>query len=620
MNPHNWTSSGRDGGRAVRWFAGVVAICATLGTPAAAATISGLARYYSNGAPIAGAQLQLTGPTSASTVTDATGSFAFDVAADTTWTLAATKSQNSNGGISALDAVYALEAAANLRTLDARQALACDVTGNGTVSALDAAYILELIVGLIPRLPVAEQCSSDWLFLPDATAVDGEQTAAPLITGSACQLATLSYSPLTSSAPNQNLVGILFGDCTGNWQPSAAAPTPASPTPTATVTATVTDIATPTPTPSPADTATPTASASNTPTASATASPTATPTRTATITATLPVGATATRTRTPTNTPVPTASATATFTSGPRPLGNVTLVGSPTPCSDAWCYGVDVSCPSLAQVAHATLKVGEPTGGPPRGTILFAAGFTGTALWETWGTDAPRVLGELQAAGFRTVQLGWSSTWYLGASFLLEGEAKLACRPASVARWVYDNLYTPDAGTAFCGAGDSNGASQIAYALTQYGLADLFAAVELDGGPNWARIDIGCLRTDPTNSALWYSLNARSNTDWGFGYPSDGSGPCAAQRWVYTSQFQAASLAYGGWPYVYPKTMMHFLFGQQDITSTAGHGRYYHDLLVRSGSPLVQLDVVPNTPHTVVSTTTGANAIRDVLLNECVTH
>src|SRR6185295_14155862 len=95
------------------------------------------------------------------------------------------------------------------------------------------------------------------------------------------------------------------------------------------------------------------------------------------------------------------------------------------------------------------------------------------------------------------------------------------------------------------------------------------------------------------------------------------TGPCAQRNTQFRTIFQNASLAYGNWPYFYPRTMLHFLYGDQDHTTTADHGRYYYDLLKAAGSPLLQFNVVPSTPHTVVSNTTGANMIRDALLNEC---
>jgi hypothetical protein len=226
-------------------------------------------------------------------------------------------------------------------------------------------------------------------------------------------------------------------------------------------------------------------------------------------------------------------------------------------------------------------------------------------------------LNELRAAGFRTVQIRWGANWFGGAFQQLEGQAKLACRPASVARWVHDNLAANPSGTAFCASGNSNGASQLSYALAQYGLADLFSAVELDGGPNWSRLDYACLQDDPTYQSLWFPLSERNIADWSFGYPYAGTGPCATQDIASRDKFQEASIAYGAWKYYYPKTMVWFLFGELDNTTTAAHGKFFHQYLEQKGTPLLQMDIISGTDHIVAETPNGANAIRDVLINEC---
>lgn len=124
-----------------------------------------------------------------------------------------------NRAVSSLDAAYALQAAVGSRVLDAHQFLACDVTGNGRVTSLDAARILQFAVGIIPRLPVAERCGSDWLFLPEPAPVANQTVVQPVITETTCELGRIEYDPLAGIATEQNFTAILFGDCTGNWRP-----------------------------------------------------------------------------------------------------------------------------------------------------------------------------------------------------------------------------------------------------------------------------------------------------------------------------------------------------------------------------------------------------------------
>jgi hypothetical protein len=111
--------------------------------------------------------------------------------------------------------------------LSPEQQMACDATGNGAISALDASRILQLKVGLITTLPVADatHCNSDWAFNPTPVAAPNQMVTPYLTTSTGCQRGRISYQPLVAPASGQDFVAILYGDCTGNWQP-APTPTP----------------------------------------------------------------------------------------------------------------------------------------------------------------------------------------------------------------------------------------------------------------------------------------------------------------------------------------------------------------------------------------------------------
>jgi hypothetical protein len=135
------------------------------------------------------------------------------------------KTGDFDDGVSALDAAFILQFLVSLRSLDAQQQLACDVTGNGSLSALDAALILQFEVGIIDRFPAATLCDSDWLFLPVPTPVPNGMSIQPQVMPTPCQRGAVAYSPqLTASAANQNFLGMLLGDCTGNWHPTTPTP------------------------------------------------------------------------------------------------------------------------------------------------------------------------------------------------------------------------------------------------------------------------------------------------------------------------------------------------------------------------------------------------------------
>lgn len=303
------------------WWSVAAIVVAILGgvVPAdAQSALSGQVRYYCGGATVPDVTLSLSGAGQLSARTNDDGAFAFAEPGAGDWQLTASKQGDQGAGISAVDATYALEHVVGLRQLDAQQLLACDVTGDGSVSSLDAARILQFIVGMMDRFPVATSCGSDWAFVPDPSSAPNQRLVPPQM-GPGCQAGAIAWEPLETPVEGQDFLAVLFGDCTGNWQPPAS-PTPTSPptTPPDTATPTPTDevTATPTPTatPEPSDTASPTPTESATPTHSATPVNTATPTRTGTATVTPSVTRTSTPPSTPTRTPTFTRTGTRTAT------------------------------------------------------------------------------------------------------------------------------------------------------------------------------------------------------------------------------------------------------------------------------------------------------------------
>ncbi len=302
-----------------------------------------------------------------------------------------------------------------------------------------------------------------------------------------------------------------------------------------------------------------------------------------------------------------------------RPLGQVTVISGPTACGGKTCYELDVACSELQESSRFMLRVVNASATvPARGTILFFGGGRGTTPWDG-AAEARRVLSELRAAGFRTVVLQWTSAfgWSKSATGWHVGHGRLACRPATAARWVYDNLFTPSATTAYCTTGQSGGSTQVGYMIAQYGLADIISAAVLTGGPPHSRLDLGCLKYDPANQSAWFDEGGSAGLiDEGFGYTAD-LGPCTSSNWSFRKRFQEASIAYGDWQYNYPRTMVWFLLGAQDNTASVGQYAFFQQRLLAAGSPFVRFNTIPNTGHGVQGTPEGANMIRDIMLNEC---
>jgi len=179
--------------------------------------------YYGSAMPVSAVTVQMQGGTPLAVDTDGSGQFAFSGVAAGAWQVQPQKSGGGAGAVSALDAVYVLQAAVGQRTLTPEQQMACDVSGNALVSALDAVYILQYQVGLITQFPVAQTCGSDWVFMPSASTASNQVVMQPQMSAGTCRAGAIAFDPLVGQATGQNFEALLFGDCTGNWQPSGGA-------------------------------------------------------------------------------------------------------------------------------------------------------------------------------------------------------------------------------------------------------------------------------------------------------------------------------------------------------------------------------------------------------------
>jgi sugar lactone lactonase YvrE len=196
-------------------------------TPTPVVSLSGLIRYHGSGVAVNAVLVQLQndaqgGGGSASTMTaqtDASGRFTLTGIGNGDWQIAPEKTGGIGTAVTPLDAVHALQVTLGQRTLDAEQLLACDVNGDRRVSAIDAVLMLQFKLGLISAFPVAQACNSDWAFSPEPEPASFQEISQPQPASSNCQVGAIAYHPLTTSVANQNFSAVLFGDCSGNWQP-----------------------------------------------------------------------------------------------------------------------------------------------------------------------------------------------------------------------------------------------------------------------------------------------------------------------------------------------------------------------------------------------------------------
>ena len=179
-------------------------------------------RYYSNDLPVSGITVHATDSASATfAATDASGHYVLTDPPTQNLLVYADRGGGIGNAVSALDASYVLQYVAGLHPLSAEQSLACDVTGSGSLSALDATLLLQYATGLITSFPVTTACQSDWLFIPTPAAAPNQTLIQPQPDPTACVAGAIEYSTLTASLDQQNFSALVFGDCTGNWQPPA---------------------------------------------------------------------------------------------------------------------------------------------------------------------------------------------------------------------------------------------------------------------------------------------------------------------------------------------------------------------------------------------------------------
>jgi hypothetical protein len=112
-----------------------------------------------------------------------------------------------NGAITSLDASTIARAAVALITLTSNQVIAGDVTGNGSLSSLDASEVARFAVGAVNHFTVSAS-GSDWKFLR-CDSYPG------------CGAPVYNFTPISQGETGKNFYAVLYGDVTGNWQPSA---------------------------------------------------------------------------------------------------------------------------------------------------------------------------------------------------------------------------------------------------------------------------------------------------------------------------------------------------------------------------------------------------------------
>ena len=300
---------------------------------------------------------------------------------------------------------------------------------------------------------------------------------------------------------------------------------------------------------------------------------------------------------------------------GKLPIGSLSVVsGSPSCQRGEMCQvAVSVECPDVEEPARANLVI-QPAVGEPRGVVMVFLGTLGTGFE---GLNRQSV-SMTAADGFQVVIVSWVDSWLQSASGETVGPKLLGCRPATTIQWTHDNIYeqlgSPEGGDGRCGfclTGNSGGASQIAYSMSFYGVADLVDAAVLTGGPPHTDLDDACLGSDPS---LAFDAESASNIDLSYGF-SPGTGPCVKHDDSFASKWKKDGADAGG-DYSFPDTRIAFIFVKGDRTPGPPHGKLYLEKLEAAGSPTVRERTIAGSTHTISALPEGREAIEEELLSE----
>jgi len=184
------------------------------------ASITGTVTYGNAAAPpkyISNVTVTGTGSQNVSTVTDPPGATAgqYQLTGFGTgsYTVSLSKTTGQNG-INSFDAARIAQHVTGISLLaNDNQRVSADVTGNGNITSQDAAKIAQVVTGL-PFSP--PNLTNTWRFFttPGPTFPVG---ASPT---------SRTYPSIASNITGDDYIGLLIGDVTGNWNPTAARPGP----------------------------------------------------------------------------------------------------------------------------------------------------------------------------------------------------------------------------------------------------------------------------------------------------------------------------------------------------------------------------------------------------------
>ncbi|MEW6005566.1 MAG: T9SS type A sorting domain-containing protein [Stygiobacter sp.] len=293
-------------------------------------------------------------------------------------------------------------------------------------------------------------------------------------------------------------------------------------------------------------------------------------------------------------------------------LGTVVTVNDlcpngPGSLPNTTCRLLEVRCPNLNPI-QVQIRITEPNAGVvSRGTVVFGSGSSGTAFYGD-RTEAQILFSELAAMGFRVVDRAW-----LGQDGWTTREGGLRSesrRYATLLTWIHDSVHVSG---AFCATGNSGGSAEIGYALTTWKRGDILDLAVPTSGPAVSRLDYACQNPAPSE---WSAI---SDT-----IIPPGSMSCKPPIILSPNhsvcqqcsdnptleQLRYDSVVHPDAVLHYPKTKVHFIYGMNDCAGPSVPIGLTWSSQVTSAKVI---EFVPNTSHSIVTSTEGREAIRNAI-------
>jgi hypothetical protein len=248
-------------------------------------------------------------------------------------------------------------------------------------------------------------------------------------------------------------------------------------------------------------------------------------------------------------------------------------------------------------------------------------------LYDSTWTYGINVIQEVLAAGFATVQIAFGGPfnsnatpagWLTGPG----GVRRLACRYATAAQWVYQNIHHSNTSAPFCATGNSAGSAAITHSVAHYGLDSIFAFIEPTSGPPLARLDYGCVGNGGSvpipcgkgSNSLSYSISDAAIIDPAY------SGPICAQAMggntANEAQLLSDSVDGPGAILSYPKTAVKTVFGGLDNSVAVPQGLEWLNQVISPNGPPAPV-CVADADHEIPDALDGATQIANDIIGIC---